>query len=172
MAIDIKKKRQFKLGGFIKLLKLISIGVGALAIAGIAIYPLVSNKPVDEVKDKTEETTSVLPPANYTIIMGKQDNEVVIKFHKQASELHLKNISTEEYNCLLNGGGLNCVLATAYQPKSEATEKQVKTTPKDEFKHQSYKIPDIEISSDMMENIMVVSGIVLGFLLISRFHSK
>ena len=74
MAINIKKKRQFKLGGFIKLLKLISIGVGALAIAGIAIYPLVSNKPVDEVKDKTEETTSVLPPANYTIIMGKKEN--------------------------------------------------------------------------------------------------
>ena len=172
MAIDIKKKRQFKLGGFIKLLKLISIGVGALAIAGIAIYPLISNKPVDEVKDKTEETTSVLPPANYTIIMGKQDNEVVIKFHKQASELHLKNISTEESNCLLNGGGLNCVLATAYQPKSEATEKQVKTTPKDEFKRQSYKIPDIEISSDMMENIMVVGGVVLGILLISRFRSK
>ena len=172
MAIDIKKKRQFKLGGFIKLLKLISIGVGALAIAGIAIYPLVSNKPVDEVKDKTEETTSILPPANYTIIMGKQDNEVVIKFHKQASELHLKNISTEESNCLLNGGGLNCVLATAYQPKSEATEKQVKTTAKDEFKHQSYKIPDIEISSDMIENIMVVSGVVLGILLISRFRSK
>ena len=172
MAIDIKKKRQFKLGGFIKLLKLISIGVGALAIAGIAIYPLVSNKPVDKVKDKTEETTSVLPPANYTIIMGKQDNKVVIKFHKQASELHLKNISTEEYNCLLNGGGLNCVLATAYQPKSEATEKQVKTTPKDEIKHQSYKIPNIEISSDMMENIVVVGGVVLGILLISRFRSK
>ena len=67
---------------------------------------------------------------------------------------------------------INCVLATAYQPKSEATEKQLETTPKDEFKHQSYKIPDIEISSNMMENIMVVSGIVLGFLLISRFRSK
>ena len=104
--------------------------------------------------------------------MGKQDNEVVIKFHKQASELHLKNISTEQYNCLLNGRGLNCVLAKAYQPKSEATEKQVKTTPKDEFKRQSYKIPDIEISSDMMENIMVVGGVVLGILLISRFRSK
>ena len=62
-----------------------------------------------------------MPPANYTIIMGKQDNEVVIKFHKQASELHLKNISTEQYNCLLNGGGLNCVLATAYQPKLDTT---------------------------------------------------
>ena len=82
MAMDIKKKRLFKLDGFIKLLKLISVGVGAFAIAGIAIYPLISNKPVDKVKEKTEETTSVLPPANYTMIMGKQENEVVIKFHK------------------------------------------------------------------------------------------
>ena len=121
MAIDIKKKRQFKLGGFIKLLKIISVGVGGSAIAGIAIYPLISNKPVDKVKEKTEESTSVLPPANYTIIMGKQENEVVIKFHKQASELHLKNISTEESNCLFNGGGLNCILATAYQPKLDTT---------------------------------------------------
>ena len=172
MAIDIKKKRQSKLDGFIKLLKFISFGVGALVIAGIAIYPLISNKPVDEVKEKAEETTSILPPANYTIIMSKQDNEVVIKFHKQASELHLKNISIEQYNCLLNGRGLNCVLATAYQPKSEVTEKQLKTTPKEEFKHQSYKIPDIEISSDMMENIMVVGGVVLVLFLISRFRSK
>ena len=114
MAIDMKKKRQFKLGGFIRPLKFISIGVEVFAIAGIAIYLLISNKPVDKVKEKTEKSTSVLSPANYTIIMGKQDNEVVIKFYKQASELHLKNISTEQYNCLLNGGGLNCVLATAY----------------------------------------------------------
>ena len=54
MAIDIKKKRQFKLGGFIKLLKLINVGVRAFAIAGIAIYLLISNKPVDKVKEKTE----------------------------------------------------------------------------------------------------------------------
>jgi hypothetical protein len=121
MAINIKKKRQFKLGGFIRSLKFISIGVGGFAIAGIAIYPLISNKPVDKVKDKTEENTSVLPPANYTVIMGKQENEVVIKFHKQASKLCLKNISTKESNCLLNGGGLNCVLATAYQPKLDTT---------------------------------------------------
>ena len=68
MAMDIKKKRLFKLDGFIKLLKLISVGVGAFAIAGIAIYYLVSNKPVDEV----EETTSVLPPSDYTMIWGKR----------------------------------------------------------------------------------------------------
>ena len=121
MAIDIKKKRQFKLGGFIKSLKFISIGVGAFAIAGIAIYLLISKKPVDKVKEKTEKSTSVLSPANYTMIMRKKENKVVIKFHKQASELHLKNISTEESNCLLNGGGLNCVLATAYQSKSDTT---------------------------------------------------
>ena len=82
MAVDIKKKRRFKLGEFIKLLQFISVGVGAFAIAGIAIYPLISNKPVDKVKEKTEETTSVLPPANYTMIIGKKENEVVIKFHK------------------------------------------------------------------------------------------
>ena len=74
MAIDMNKKKIVKLDGFIKLLKLISIGVRAFAIAGIAIYPLISNKPVDKVKEKTEETTSVLPPANYTIIMGKKEN--------------------------------------------------------------------------------------------------
>ena len=113
----MNKKKILKLDGFIKTLKLISVGVGAFAIAGIAICLLVSNKPVDEV----EATTSVLPPANYIMIMGKKENEVVIKFHKQASELCLKNISTEESNCLLNGGGLNCVLATAYQPKSDTT---------------------------------------------------
>ena len=72
MAMDIKKKRLFKLDGFIKLLKFISFGVGVFAIAGIAIYPLISNKPVDEVKEKTEKTTSVLPPSDYTIIWGKR----------------------------------------------------------------------------------------------------
>ncbi len=41
-----------------------------------------------------------------------------------------------------------------------------------EFKHQSYKILDIEISSDMMENIMVVGGVVLVLFLLSRFLSK
>jgi hypothetical protein len=121
MDIDLKKKNKLDLKPFIKVIKVLSILGFVIAIAGIAIYPLISNKPVDEVKEKTEETTSVLPPANYTMIMGKKENKVVIKFHKQASELHLKNISTEESNCLLNGGGLNCVLATAYQSKSDTT---------------------------------------------------
>ena len=72
MPIDMNKKRLLEYDGFIKILKLISVGVGAFAIAGIAIYPLISNKPVDEVKEKTEKTTSVLPPSDYTIIWGKR----------------------------------------------------------------------------------------------------
>ena len=82
MPIDMNKKRLLELDGFIKILKLISVGVEVFAIAGIAIYLLISNKPVDKAKEKTEESTSVLPPANYTMIMGKKENEVVIKFHK------------------------------------------------------------------------------------------
>ena len=38
MAMDIKKKRLFKLDGFIKLLKFISFGVGAFAIAELVNY--------------------------------------------------------------------------------------------------------------------------------------
>ena len=55
-------------------------------------------------------------------------------------------------------------------------QNQSKNTIINEFKHQSYKIPDIEISSDMMENIMVVGGVVLVLVLVlfllSRFLSK
>ena len=47
MAIDMNKKKILKLDGFIKTLKLISVGVGVFAIAGIEIYPLLGNKPVD-----------------------------------------------------------------------------------------------------------------------------
>ena len=47
MAIDMNKKRLLKLDEFIKLLKLISVGVRTFAIAGIEIYPLLGNKPVD-----------------------------------------------------------------------------------------------------------------------------
>ena len=53
MPIDMNKKRLLELDGFIKILKLISVGVGVFAIAGIVIYPLISNKPVDKVKEKT-----------------------------------------------------------------------------------------------------------------------
>ena len=54
MPIDMNKKRLLEYDGFIKILKLISVGVGAFAIAGIAIYLLISNKPVDKVKKKNK----------------------------------------------------------------------------------------------------------------------
>jgi hypothetical protein len=50
----MNKKRLLELDGFIKILKLISVRVGAFAIAGIAIYLLISNKPVDKVKKKNK----------------------------------------------------------------------------------------------------------------------
>ena len=82
MNIDLKNTNQLDLKPFIKVIKVLSILGFVIAIAGIAICPLASNKPVDKVKEKTEETTNVVPPANYTMIMGKKENEVVIKFHK------------------------------------------------------------------------------------------
>jgi hypothetical protein len=72
MDIDLKKKNKLDLKPFIKVIKVLSILGFVIAIAGIAIYPLVSNKPVDEVKEKTEKTTSVLPSSDYTMIWGKR----------------------------------------------------------------------------------------------------
>lgn len=71
---------------------------------------------------------------------------------------------------MLNGGGVNCVLASASQPKSEVVETETKPTTPTEIKKQYLQIPSIEISSDMMDNFVVVGGVVLGLLLLSRFR--
>ena len=71
---------------------------------------------------------------------------------------------------MLNGGGVNCVLASVYQPKSEVVETETKPTTPTEIKKQSLQIPSIEISSDMMDNFVVVGGVVLGLLLLNRFR--
>lgn len=170
MTINLTKTNLLNLEQFIKLLKPLSIGCAGLAIASLAVYPLMSNKPVEKVNEKVEESAHVLSPAPYTIIMGKKDNEVVLKFHKQNSELHLKNIDTSEYNCLLNGGGVNCVLQPAYQPKLEVVEPEEKLNSKTEIKGQAWKIPDIQISQNAMDNIVVITGVVLGLLLINKFR--
>ncbi|NET14211.1 MAG: hypothetical protein F6K08_15920 [Okeania sp. SIO1H6] len=170
MTINLTKTNLLNLEKFIKLLKPLSIGCGVVAIAGLAIYPLINTKSLEKAEDKVEQTKSVLSPAAYTIIMGEKDDEVILKFHNQKSELHLKNIDTIEYNCLLNGGGVNCVLAEVYQPKIEVVESEVKPTAKTEIKRQTWKIPDIEVSRKMIDNIMVCGGVVLGLLLINRFR--
>lgn len=169
MTINLTKSNLPQLEQFIKLLKPISIGCAGLAIAGLAIYPLIHTKTPekpDEKADKIEKVSNALPPAPYTIIMGKSKSEVAIKFHNQSSELLLRNVSADEYNCLLNGGGVNCVLKPAYQPKLEV----VKAAPQTEAKQQNIKLHEIEISGDMMDNIIVVSGVVFGLLLLNRFR--
>ena len=54
MDIDLKNKNKLDLKPFIKVIKVLSILGFVIAIAGIAIYLLISNKPVDKVKEKTE----------------------------------------------------------------------------------------------------------------------
>ncbi len=154
MTINLSKTNLPQLQKFIDILKPLSIGCGVVAIASLAIYPLIPNKSHTETEDKVEQESTTLPPASYTIIMGDSKEEVMIKFHNQNSEIHLKNISTEEYNCLLNGGGVNCVLADVYQPKLEVAEVEQKPTPQPEVKRQTFKIPDIEVSKNTMDNIM------------------
>ena len=46
MDIDLKKKNKLDLKPFIKVIKVLSILGFVIAIAGIAIYPLIGNKPV------------------------------------------------------------------------------------------------------------------------------
>lgn len=170
MTINLTKSNLPQLGKLLRLLKPLSIGCAGLAIAGLAIYPLIPNKSVEKVEEKVEEKSTVLPPASYTIIMGEKDDEVILKFHNQKSELHLKNIDVIEYNCLLNGGGVNCVLAEVYQPKVEVVESEVKPTAQTEIKRQTWNIPDIEVSRKMIDNIMVCGGVILGLLLINKFR--
>ena len=110
MDIDLKKKNKLDLKPFIKVIKVFSILGVVIAIAGLSISPLINKKDVEIVEDKAEEKTSQLTPASYTIIMGQNEDEVIIKFHNQNSELHLKKIDVDQHNCLLNGGGVNCVL--------------------------------------------------------------
>ena len=55
MSIELTKKNQLDLKRFIKLLKPFSICCGVVAIAGLAIYPLINNNLAEKVEDKVEE---------------------------------------------------------------------------------------------------------------------
>ncbi|MDY7007218.1 MAG: hypothetical protein SWX82_25625 [Cyanobacteriota bacterium] len=168
MTINLTKKNLLNLEQFIKLLKPISIGCAGLAIASLAIYPLISNKYVEKVEEKFVAFPSVL----YTIILGEKGDEVVLNFPNQSSELHLKNVRTEEHNCLLNGGGISCTLTEAYQLKMGTVEDGQKPTSETEMKRHFLEIPDIEISQEAMDNIIVCGGVILGLLLINNSKNK
>ncbi len=169
MDIDLKKKNKLDLKPFIKVIKVFSILGVVIAIAGLSISPLINKKDVEIVEDKAEEKTSQLTPASYTIIMGQNEDEVIIKFHNQNSELHLKKIDVDQHNCLLNGGGVNCVLKKAYQAKTEVIEKEAESIPKAEIEK---KFSGIKINKNLMDNLVVVLGIFLFFFLINKFTNK
>jgi hypothetical protein len=169
MDIDLKKKNKLDLKPFIKVIKVFSILGVVIAIAGLSISPLIDKKDVEIVEDKAEGKTSQLTPASYTIIMGQNEDEVIIKFHNQNSELHLKKIDVDQHNCLLNGGGVNCVLKKAYQAKTEVIEKEAESIPKAQIEK---KFSGIKINKNLMDNLVVVLGIFLFFFLINKFTNK
>ena len=169
MNIDLTKKKQFDLKLFLRAVKYISIGCGVVTIAGLVIYPLMNNNYPNKTKDKANKTESKLTPAPYTIFMGQKEDEVTIKFHNQHSELHLKNINVGEHNCLLSGGGVNCVLKKAYQPQIELAEKEVEPTSEAKNKQ---RFSEIKINRNIIDNLVVVTGVALFFLLISKFRKQ
>ena len=166
MDIDLTQKKQFNLKPFFRAVKYISIGCSVVTILGLATHPLINNNSPEKTKDKENKITSELTPAPYTIFMGQKEDEAIIKFHNQNSELHLKNINIEEYNCLLNGRGVDCVLKKAYQPRIKI---EVESTSKAEIDQQS---SEIKINKNTIDNVVVVIGVVLFFFLISKFRNK
>ena len=62
----------------------------------------------------------------------------------------------------MNGGGVNCVLASVYQPQIKATKNIDKSTFQAETKHKS---SGTSIDKDTMENLVVIVGVILGFFL-------
>ena len=169
MDINLTKKKQLNIKPFLEAVKYISIGFSVVIIAGLTIYPLMNNNSPDRSKDKENKITSELTPAPYTIFMGQKEDEAIIKFHNQNSELHLKNINVEEYNCLLNGRGVDCVLKKAYQPRIKILDKEVESTSKAKIDQQS---SEIKINKNTIDNVVVVIGVVLFFFLISKFRNK
>ena len=51
----------------------------------------------------------------------------------------------------------------------KVVESEPNQTAQTEVKHQTFKIPDIEVSQKTIDNIMV-AGVVLGLLLINKFR--
>ena len=65
----------------------------------------------------------------------------------------------------MNGGGVNCVLVSVYQPQIKATKNIDKSTFQAETKHKS---SGISIEKDTMDNLVVIVGVILGFFLIKK----
>ncbi|NET15479.1 MAG: hypothetical protein F6K08_22905 [Okeania sp. SIO1H6] len=50
----------------------------------------------------------------------------------------------------------------------KVVESEPNQTAQNEIKHQTFNISDIEVSQKMIDNIMVIAGVVLSFLLINK----
>ena len=169
MDINLTKKKQFNLKLFFRAFKYISVGCSVVIIVGLATHPLINDNSPEKTKDKANKITIGLTPAPYTIFVGQKEGEVIIKFHNQNSELHLKKVNAEEYNCILSGGGVNCVLKKAYQPRAKIANKEIESTSKSEI---SQKFSGIKINKNIIDNVVVVIGVVLFFFLINKFRNK
>ncbi|NET46511.1 hypothetical protein [Okeania sp. SIO2B3] len=60
-----------------------------------------------------------------------------------------------------SGGGVNCVLTLVYQPLVKVVESEPNQTAQNEIKHQTFKIPYLEVSQKTIDNIMVTAGVFL-----------
>ncbi len=124
----------------------------------------VVEKIIQPVDVQTETLRPQSPP--YTIFV--EGNKTIVKFSENHGSIQFLDLSNEQKVCLANGGGIGCVLP-GYQPKLEVVQVEQKPVPKTEVKRQTFKISDIEVSKNTMDNIMVVGGVVLGLLLINGF---
>lgn len=147
-----------------------------LVLGGGGLVAVFSQKPPTEkvvekiikpVEEKVEQEQPQLPP--YTLFV--EGEKVTLKFHSTDSNMEFSNLSDKQTICLVNGGGIGCVLP-GYQPKLEVMEAETTPTAQTEIKQQSLKIPDIEISRDMIDNIVFIGGVGLGLLLLSKFKKQ
>lgn len=177
MAIDFNNTSQLNFKGFIKVFKSLGLMGVVMAIAGLAIYPLINNKSLNNIKAQVIETRTqfqqpFLSPASYTIVMGKSDREVAIKFDNQNSDLYLKKIGIDDDNCLLNGGRVNCVLQVAYQSKIELVQETNKSTNETKFKQLKFDFLNIKITEDTIDMLIVTIGVILVLLLGKKVSSN
>lgn len=66
--------------------------------------------------------------ASYTILIDKKSSDINIRFHSQSSEIVIKNPTEKNTNCLLEGGGISCVIGRAYEPKPVKEKSNIEVT--------------------------------------------
>ena len=145
-----------------KVVKLLP-GVGLTLIVGCLVIPPILSKSetTDKLPEITEINTENVRAASYTILIDKKSPDITIKFHSQNSEIVIKNPDPKNTNCLLEGGGISCVIGRAYEPKSAKEKSKIEVT------QASYKF-----SQDITDTFLVVVGTILLLLFVKIFFNK